>query len=193
MKQIKMIIGAALLVCASVCNAGFITGTLDNTDDLTILDNGLEFLDVSVTDGWTVNSAVSTYSSDGFRWANYAEVISLFGEFGVDASGYTAGLRDLTTTDAQEDLFSSTLGLTTTTGSLGWFDYDGTYGNYFCMGSTGCGHDGSFLNDVGQDSNSSVGVLLVRGSISSIPEPASIVLLGLGFVGISFLRKNKTA
>jgi hypothetical protein len=192
MKQIKMIIGAALLVCASVCNAGFITGTLDNTDDLTILDNGLEFLDVSVTDGWTVNSAVSTYSSDGFRWANYAEVISLFGEFGVDTSGYTGGLWDLTTTDAQENLFSSTLGLTTSSASLGWFDFDGSFGDYFCMG-TGCGQGGSFLNDIGLASNSSVGVLLVRGSISSIPEPTSIALLGLGFAGISFLRNKKAA
>ena len=187
----KKIVGIILLLSGFSANAAIITGTgtLNVADDLTILDSGLEFLDVSATTGLQRDFAVTTYSGDGFRLANYAEVIDLFSAFGVDATGYLGGILDLSTTDAQENSFVSFLGSTLSggrVGSLGWFDFDGDYGNYFCMGPA-CGSGGSFLNDIGQSQNSIVGTLLVRNSVVS--EPSIVFLMGLGLVGLGFAQR----
>ena len=47
------------------------TRTLNTANDLTLIDTGgnaLEFLDLSVTRGQSVATAVSTHASDGFHW-----------------------------------------------------------------------------------------------------------------------------
>ena len=55
---------------------------------------------MSVTDGLSITDAVSAYSSDGFRLADYDELIALFIGFGVDATGWDG------TTDAFNNRYS---------------------------------------------------------------------------------------
>ena len=186
----KNLLFVLLLLTGFKANATFITGTINNTDDTTILDNGLEFLDVSVTTGISFSAVLSSYLQDGFRWATYNDVISLFNAFGIDVTGYQGGFFELTTTDAQEDLFTATLGNTQNDSSYGWFNFDGTLGNYFCLGDNSCAA-GSFFNDINYNADYGVGTLLVRDRIA-VSEPSMFALFAVGFFTLlSSIRTNK--
>jgi hypothetical protein len=68
--------------------AAFITSTLYNQDDPTIVNGELEFLDVSVTEELSISIAIANYINGGFRFANYDDIITLFSAFDIEASGW---------------------------------------------------------------------------------------------------------
>lgn len=202
----RSIAAVLFAVVASFAQASAVlvgTGTLNTTNDLTVISTGsstLEFLDLSVTDGMSIAGAVSAYSGYGFRWANEAEVASVFAAFGI---AYTSlpGIQTTLVGALTPSLVSTTnfvnyFGITNGIGSsLGWFADDTLGGNSYICISAPISVGDCIVNFVYKDSpfndpSSSIGVFLVRDSGTSVPEPGTLALVGLSLAWISALRRK---
>nr|WP_297347637.1 PEP-CTERM sorting domain-containing protein [uncultured Glaciecola sp.] len=193
-KMLKAVFLGLVLTVSGLANAAFITSTLYSEDDLTTVNGDREFLDVSTTVGMSISNAIANYTNDGFRLANYDDIIILFSAFGIDASGWngTENFFRLTAASAQVELFSQTLGITTITPrnfSLGFFQYIGnqTSSEPFSYWCVGCRY--TFLNDWRLDQIPAIGVTLVRDV--EVPEPSTLAILVFGLVVLGARRLKK--
>ena len=197
-----MAVGVVLSVlCISSAQALII----DNGSYTTDTDSGLDWLDLSLTDNMTYSAALSTYSIDGWVYATESQfegmMDSIFSEYVENSTGYMNANNGTTTYSEAvnfQNLFGSTCESTNLRCSYGFY----AVGNEQRLGGVAVNSTGtSIYRDYPYNygpltspyANTSVGVYLVRGDMSSVPEPASIALMGLGLVGLGFARRKKAA
>lgn len=190
-----------LLLISSYSNAGALlgTGTLNVADDLTIIGIGggatLEFLDLTPTSGLTIAGALSTYSGNGFSWANGAQVSELYSAFGFSYSILANNFIDLGVTAGQAASFMSYLGTTRPDGALAFIDdlTGGGFYTYSCISVDLCSpnsfnRNSTFITPPWDG----IGVFLVReGREGTVTEPATLGLLGVGLAGVGLMRRRR--
>ena len=169
---------------------------IDNGSYTTDTANGLEWLDLSLTRGMSVTDALAAYSGAGYYYADDALVSGLLASFGITYNFSVGTLVALTPTLEASTSFLALLGLTINDGggaTLGSFALAGLgRSGYLCISNGRCG-PASFVNDFDLSSRSGdfrVGIFLVRAA-SSVPEPGTLALLGLGLAGLGFARRRK--
>ena len=183
------IVGSALIATLPASAIGILlgNGTLSSPNDLTRIQVGasvLEFLDVSVTVGNTVASAITTYSVNGFRWANGGDVGNLFSAFGFAYASVPGSGVNLITTAAQRINFVSYVG--SGNQALGWIDdlTTASFHTYACIGTGGVTCEAFVTNTTSfWPTWPSVGVYLVR--TAPVPEPSAYLLFALGLVALN--------
>ena len=190
------LVTVALLLSTSV-NAATLqgTGTLNTADDLTIIRTGsgdvLEWLDLSVTAGMTVEAALNMYQTDGFTWATGNEVVELYDAFNITYSSTSQQVVDLNVDDGTAQNYINYLGITDSVdGSIGWLDDLTTtlHHTYSCISVSSCNPDSFVYNSVSYwPDDPAVGVFLVR----VVPIPAAVWLFGSGLIGLIGVARRK--
>jgi len=187
MKLSKRAAIAGLFACfaGGVANAALV----DNGNSLIDNATNLEWLDLTETQGLTVNQALSSsfVTVDGYAYATTAQVTTLFAN-----AGFVTGVSD---TDPLNDPAAATLlaGLgctqfcspgTNATGR-GWADFGGGFNYRPFYANTGLGAQYAIisLGNASEDfADTTAGVYLVR---TVVPVPAAVWLFGsaLGLLG----------
>ena len=171
--------------------------TLNATDDLTVIQDGaqvFQFLDVSITAGMSVATALATFGAAGFHWATGADVARLYGAFGITYQSIPTTYVILSASISDTANLVSYIGTTLGDAALAWID-DNTfsfYHTYSCMGPTTCTPNAFVENTTSfWPSNAEFGVYLVRSQPNMVPEPGTMVLFGLAILG-AIRAKNST-
>ena len=191
----KFIMGT-ICVFLSVVSYGASAALIDNGTYTTDTESGLDWLDLSVTDGQAYNSA--TTLNPGWRYATNAEVENIFGllfEGYYNTDGGFSHSSDGAYADQSIDVdnFISLFGLTGTNSSadLSWGFYEDESMTLRLFGVTdffdgrtivyGPNHTPDF--DGSRPTGSGlVGNYLVRETV--VPIPAAVWLFGSGLIGL---------
>ncbi len=192
-----------LLFCCFVVSAA--NATLISTDwqssgdQLITIDNeaGLEWLDWSYTQNRSFLDVSSQFGVggefEGFRYANKNELTTLYSNV-----GFTFPISDSVSNVSLAQNFTDLFGITfgsehpSNGGVEALYDYSTTSDQHWV---TAVNHHGGLVQPEWFQTNDSsslsfVGSAIVR-TASTVPEPATLTLLGLSLVGIGFSRKKK--
>jgi hypothetical protein len=223
-KLIGLFTGVALFgLTMSAPNAAFISSNfVDNGDYTTDLVSGLDWLDMSYTNGLSYNTVLSMIggsSLTGWSVATGDQVDALFNNASslaplpIGGSSGTHVYVDGTSYYSEAAGLINLLGATNSgVSSGGLYSYDSIRAyidqqytptthwasalsalTYFDNAFPGVGYlytnDVYYLNNAG--GSAFVGTFLVRES--SVPEPSSLLLMGIGLAGLGFVRRRKRA
>lgn len=201
MKQIKLItiLFAGLLGLMSQSASAVL---IDQGDYILDTDNNLEWLKLTATDAMSASAAITTFGADGWGLSSEAQYESLFDAIfptytDTDGNGYESVYAGDVLLD-QGAYFAELFGLTYDSGtgsSASYGFYEGTDG---LLHIGGVFHDSTWKNLYRDHASSydqyrtsihaNVGIFMVR--TASVPEAASLLLLGLGLVGLGFARRK---
>ena len=206
----------AVLVLSSNVNSALIDNGGYTTDDV----SGLDWLDLTFTTGVSYNDAslgFGTYEGGGWRYANNAEVETLFG---ILFDGYydtnPAGYSDTQSGNAYGAQTSDMVSFFSLLGSWSYTVHTLNYGLYedeaglirmigawcytsSCQTSRNVVYGTNLTSVYDAQTNysqPSYGTYLVRDNpnyISSVPVPAAIWLFGSGLLGLVGVARRKSA
>jgi hypothetical protein len=212
-------------VCLAVCglaNAALITHnnyTLNTDTNIVSHTDGTEWLQWDVTLNMTIDSALSSYASQGWMLASNTQMAGLFTDFGWGSSlldddntvSYMAYSHR--TEESSSDKFIALFGITSSGGfqslqSNALFGNDPDQDGFIKIASIGsdrCIRDCSFSYGTTMDDfasftrdshpydeqRSSGGIALVR--VAVVPEPSASLIFVLGLMGLASRRFKKQA
>ena len=198
------LIFTATTASATLSSLDLVTGS--GAGDITFdSQTGLEWLDLTKTAGLSYNeikngtvTGFDFIANDGFRFATVSDVSTLFSNAGVTVFN----------TESATSLapFQLLFGLMGCTGNCslsqpflrGYADFDVFNSSlsaapFFQLNtSTTAKADITILNIPKTSFTSSIGSFLVRNS-AEVPEPSSIILFGVGLLGLAGIRRRSKA
>lgn len=199
MKKILAISLLTSVLFSASSNAELISGSfLEANDNLITLDTttGLEWLDLTLTRGMTVDAIMNDSYFAGWRVATRSEsdhfvVGSYTSGNGIDLISKTVEL------DYAYGIYEYSSGSYTMSGAYSWNSGYSAYGGYDRYGNRSdfgvwlVSDGGVSLSSISNPDMNTVGFEGDINAISSVPISGSIALMGLGLFGMSRLGKSK--
>ena len=180
-------------------------GIIDHSSYLTDTNTGLDWLDLTATQGLSYNSVLSAMPAGGWHYATLADVSTLFTDAGGTAPfNFSGGNGSVLVQGPATDLLMSLLGDTSPLGLPGGAgltsDVDpavgccGPYPNFIAMYLDLPPTTNYLLVPFGElypdSSDPGVGSFLVRNTVV-VPEPVTVSLFGAGLAGAIATRRRK--
>jgi len=207
MKFWKLASAATGLVLSASVNAALI----DNGDYTTDTDTGLDWLDLTYTDGISyneVNNHRDSYSGGGWSIASASQVVEMITNYlgyspvqGWDTSNYPLHYLQVELFGITRSLSGSVASYTSGyTSDISTYPGPGVQGDHltiqFGTHSQLYPEQGSYLYDTwGQPDTQGfdgIGTYLIRPAIIATPTPAAVWLFGSGLIGlVGFARRKK--
>ena len=205
MRQLRLIIAAALVVSPIAANADFINGSLEGQ-----VGAG------QVPAGWSINSITPDTTSatnqpftfnvnpgdspDGGTWVALARNTNVFESFGQTVAGLIVGTTYeisyyVTNTGCCSGGFSADAEILVDVDLTNVFTgttrtQDGTwYQEAFNFTATAASHRFDFYLATGL--NAYMGIDGISMVASDVPEPGTLALLGIGLIGVGMARRNR--
>jgi hypothetical protein len=190
-------LAAACLTGAAHAGALLGTGSLEKDADLTRVASAagtLEFLDLTSTQGWTLEMALFSYAPQGFRLAGGAEMGELLGAFGIGYVVTADYLAELPSTPAGSAALVEHVGATWNEAAFG-ISYEAARSMiiFSCISRANCGEPTNYVamedNNFG---NELMGFYLVRDGATAVPVPPTLPLTGAALLAMAALRRRRS-